>query len=131
MKLYVAIEATTKESPSFGAFIPDLPGCMTQADSMDEIFESAKEAAMCWIDAAFDSGITLPKQRELSEIVESEPEYNGMIWGVIDVDLSMFTDKTERINICLSRRVINRLDAMAQKSGSSRSGYIAQLVMSA
>ena len=86
---------------------------------------------MCWIDAAFDSGITLPKQRELSEIVESEPEYNGMIWGVIDVDLSMFTDKTERINICLSRRVINRLDAMAQKSGSSRSGYIAQLVMSA
>ena len=42
---------------------PDLPGCMTQGDTLDEVRHMAEEARMLWIEAEYDTdpdGIPLP-----------------------------------------------------------------------
>ena len=42
---------------------PDLPGCMTQGDTLDEVRRMAEEARMLWIEAEYDTdpdGIPLP-----------------------------------------------------------------------
>lgn len=39
----------------------DLPGCMGQVESLDELQEHANEARELWIDAAVESGIRIPE----------------------------------------------------------------------
>ena len=53
------------------------------------------------------------------------------MFGIITVDTALLDDTIERVNITLPRRVLKRLDAMAQAAGESRSGYIAHLTLEA
>ena len=42
---------------------PDLPGCMTQGDTLDEVRHMAEEARMLWIESEYDTdpdGIPMP-----------------------------------------------------------------------
>jgi predicted RNase H-like HicB family nuclease len=52
--------------PDIGGFVvdfPDLPGCMTQVDTLDELAEMANEARMLWIETASDEGVEIPPPR--------------------------------------------------------------------
>ena len=51
--------------PDGGYFVefPDLPGCMTQGDTLDEVRHMAEEARALWIEAEYDAdpdGIPMP-----------------------------------------------------------------------
>jgi predicted RNase H-like HicB family nuclease len=39
---------------------PDLPGCMTQVESVDEVSEAAREIFELWMEAAVESGFAVP-----------------------------------------------------------------------
>ena len=39
---------------------PDLPGCMTQIDSLDELPAMAEEARTLWIETAYEGGMAIP-----------------------------------------------------------------------
>ena len=118
------------ETHAFGIVVPDLPGCISAGDTMDEAFDMAKEAIEGWIECAMDDGEEIPKPSKMDEIAELQ-EFQGWILGTIEVDLSKLSDKVERVNITLPARILRRLDTQAQKAGVSRSGYLAQLVISA
>ncbi len=47
------------------AVIKDLPGCMTQGETADEIMANIEEARQLWIETAYDFGdpIPLPSDR--------------------------------------------------------------------
>lgn len=117
------------DSHAFGVVVPDLPGCFSAGDTLDEAVDMAKEAVEGWIEFAFDDGLEIPKPSTLAEVSQL-PEYKGWILAVVDVDLSKLSDKTERVNITLPKRILSRLDEMASRSGDSRSGYIARMVVS-
>lgn len=88
----------------------------------------AEEAAAAWIDAALDAGESIPAPSGL-EALRTNPEYAGWLIGVITLDPALLDDTIERVNITLPRRVLRRLDALAQAAGESRSGYIAHLTL--
>ena len=46
---------------AFGVVIPDLPGCFSAGDTLDEAMAGAEEAAAGWIDAALDAGQAIPE----------------------------------------------------------------------
>jgi predicted RNase H-like HicB family nuclease len=127
MRYPVAIEAGD-ESTAFGVVVPDLPGCFSAGDTLDEAMANAEEAIALWIDAALDAGEAIPVPSSL-DVLRKDPELVGWIFGVVEVDLAVLDDTVERINVTLPRRVLKRLDALAKAAGSSRSGYIAQLTL--
>ena len=49
MKYVIVIEPDSQENPDFGVIIPDLPGCYSQGDDLDEAIKNAHEAACLWI----------------------------------------------------------------------------------
>lgn len=125
MRYPIFIEAGN-ESTAWGVVVPDLPGCFSAGDSLDEAMAGVEEAAAAWIDAALDEGRSIP--------VPSAPEawaaeYPGWLLGVVTIDSSLFDDTTERINITLPRRVLARLDAKARAAGETRSSYIARMAV--
>ena len=127
MRYPIAIEPGTNTT-AFGVIVPDLPGCYSAGDGLDEAVAGAEEAAAAWIDAALDAGEAIPAPSSL-EAMRQNSAYAGWAFGVIKIDPALLDDTTERVNITLPRRVLRRLDALAQAAGESRSGYIAQLTL--
>lgn len=68
MKYVIVIEPGSQENPDFGVIIPDLPGCYSQGDDLDEAIKNAHEAACLWIDTALDEGMQLPHASTFSEL---------------------------------------------------------------
>jgi predicted RNase H-like HicB family nuclease len=116
------------DKTAFGVIVPDLPGCFSAGDSLDEAMAGVEEAAAAWIDATLDAGGAIPPPSRLDE-VRGNPDYAGWTFGVIDVDPAVLDDAVERVNITLPRRVLERLDSQARAAGMSRSGYIAALTL--
>ena len=127
MRYPIAIEPGT-ETTAFGVVVPDLPGCFSAGDSLDEALAGAEEAAAAWVDAALDAGEAIPQPSSLDALRENS-NYAGWTFGVITLDPALLDDTTERVNITLPRRVLKRLDALARAAGESRSGYIAHLTL--
>lgn len=127
MRYPIAIEPGTKTT-AFGVIVPDLPGCFSAGDTLDEALAAAEEAAAAWIDAALDTGSAIPTPSSL-DALRGNPDFASWTFGVITLDPALLDDTTERVNITLPRRVLKRLDALARAAGESRSGFIAQLTL--
>jgi predicted RNase H-like HicB family nuclease len=127
MRYPIAIEPGTGTT-AFGVVVPDLPGCFSAGDTLDEAMTGAEEAAAAWIDATLDAGDAIPRPSSL-DAIRANPDYVGWIFALITLDPALLDDTCERVNITLPRRVLKRLDALARAAGESRSGYIAQLTL--
>lgn len=127
MRYPIAIEPGT-ETTAFGVVVPDLPGCFSAGDTLDEAMAGAEQAAAAWIDATLDAGGALPRPSTLDQL-RHHPDFAGWTYGVITLDPALFDDVSERVNITLPRRVLRRLDALAQAVGETRSGYIALMTL--
>lgn len=59
---------SVEEGGGFLIEFPDLPGCISDGDTVDEAIENGKDALFCWIEAAKDYGdeIPLPHSSEYS-----------------------------------------------------------------
>jgi DNA-binding CsgD family transcriptional regulator/predicted RNase H-like HicB family nuclease len=49
------------------AEIEELPGCMTQAETMDEAFEAIEDARQLWIKTAYEEGQDIPLPRDMED----------------------------------------------------------------
>ncbi|HMT41687.1 type II toxin-antitoxin system HicB family antitoxin [Sphingorhabdus sp.] len=127
MRYPIAIEPGD-ETTAFGVVVPDLPGCFSAGDTLDEAMSNAEEAIALWIDSTLDAGDAIPTPSSLDNI-RLNPEFEGWIFAIVSIDPALLDDTIERVNITLPRRVLKRLDALAEAAGSSRSGYVAQLTL--
>ena len=128
MKYPIAIEIGD-DKHAYGVVVPDLPGCFSAGDTLDEAFENAKEAISGWIELEMEEGHAIPQPSSIGEISKQE-DFKGWFFGVVDVQPESLSDKAQRVNITISARVLRRLDYLAKQSGDTRSGYITRLVIS-
>lgn len=128
MRFPIAIEAGD-EGTAFGVVVPDLPGCFSAGDSIDEAIANAEQAIDAWIEAALDEGQEIPLPSTVQRWA-NDPEFSGWTFGIITVDPAALDNRIERVNITLPRRVLHRLDQRAKAAGESRSGYIARMALS-
>ena len=67
MKYAVIIE---KGEDGFGAYVPDLPGCIAAGDTKEEVIKLIQEAIEFHIEGLKEDGHTIPKPSSTIEIVE-------------------------------------------------------------
>ena len=64
------------EKTAYGVIVPDLPGCFSAGDTLDEAFDMAKEAIEGWIECTVDDGQDIPKPSAMEEIRKNP----GILW---------------------------------------------------
>ena len=69
MEYLVVVE---KGPSSYGAYVPDLPGCVAAAESKDEVLALIKEAIEFHLDGLKEDGEPIPSPASPSEVVEVE-----------------------------------------------------------
>jgi predicted RNase H-like HicB family nuclease len=127
MRYPIAIESRTDQTV-YGVVVPDLPGCFSAGDTLEEAIAGAEEASLAWIETALDAGDPIPQPSSL-EAIRAKPEFTGWVLSLVTVDPAILDDTVERVNITLPRRVLRRLDDEARAAGETRSGYIAKLAI--
>ena len=127
MRYPVMIE-TGDDHTAWGAVVPDLPGCHSAGDTLDEAMEAVEEAAAAWIDAALDAGRTVPEPSSVEDAMR-KGDFAGWMVGFVNVDPALLDDSVERVNITLPKRVLLRLDAKARAVGETRSSYNARMAV--
>ena len=116
------------EHHAYGVVVPDLPGCFSAGDTLDEAMSNIEEAIAGWIDSMLDAGQAIPTPSSL-DAFRNESEWAGWTLSIVSIDPTLLDDTAERLNISLPRRVVRRLDALAEAAGESRSGYIAAMTL--
>ena len=67
MRYLVVVE----EGPtSFGAYVPDLPGCIAVGESRDEVLTSIHDATELHLEGLKENGQPIPAPSSSSEVVE-------------------------------------------------------------
>ena len=128
MRYPVAIEPGT-ESTSFGVVVPDLPGCFSAGDTLEEALTQAEEAIVAWLEAAIDAGEAIPQPSPIARLQAQNKAWRRWTWALVRIDPAALDESIERVNISLPRRVLHRLDALARDAGETRSGLIARMAI--
>ena len=122
MKFTIAIEVGTKKT-AFGVVVPDLPGCFSAGDTVEEAFDNAREIIDTFCKIRAEEGKKLPNPKPMSEW-QADKEYAGWAWGIIDVPVEQYFEKAIKINITVPAKTLKRIDDYASQVGESRSGFL-------
>ena len=109
----------------YGVTVPDVPGCFSAGETLDEALLQAAEAIECHLEGLLLDGEPIPLPRTL-EVHQSNPDCAGGVWALVTVDIPKVSGKTRRVNVTLPERVLRLMDKYASEHGESRSGLIAQ-----
>lgn len=125
----IAIEVGDKRH-AYGVVVPDLPGCFSAGDTLEEALSNAQEAILLHLEGLLDEQQAIPKPTALVNL-QRKRVFKAWTWAVVDVDLSELGDKAARINITLPQRILRAVDAHARRSGETRSGFLARAALDA
>ncbi|MGH6811111.1 MAG: type II toxin-antitoxin system HicB family antitoxin [Methylocella sp.] len=67
MTHYAAI-VEDQQGKAVGVWFPDLPGCVSAGDTLDEAMLNAAEALELWAGAMIESGQEIPPPRSLTDL---------------------------------------------------------------
>ena len=73
MPHYIAIIEDAGPETAIGIWFPDLPGCFSAGDDIDDALRNAEEALALFAESERDEGRALPSPRTLSEL-RKDPE---------------------------------------------------------
>ena len=112
------------EQHAHGVTIPDFPGCFSAADRWEEIPAKVQEAVELYCEG---EDMDLPEPTPL-DVLMTDPQYEGGVWLLVDVDTSRLDTRPTRLNISLPRGLVAQMDRYAKSHGMTRSGLIASAV---
>jgi antitoxin HicB len=90
LKLPYTIELITDPSGGYAVAVKELPGCISQGDTVEEAMQMIRDAMAGWIDLALEDGLPIPEPRP-------EESYSGKF--VVRVPKSLHRRLAERSEI--------------------------------
>jgi antitoxin HicB len=105
LEYYFALKypVSLEEAPEGGFFIQikDLPGCLSQGETIEEALEMIEDARHLWIESMYELGNEIPLPGSIKE-----KQYSG------------------KFNVRVPRSLHRKLDEMAEKEGVSLNHYL-------
>ena len=87
-----------KENDGFWLEFPDLPGCLTQGDSLEELMENAEEALGAFLAVKMENDEEIPKPSDIRQISESSDDLKTYV----SVDVNKYHKDTRAVKKMLS-----------------------------
>ena len=127
MQLPIALHKDTDSV--YGVTVPDIPGCYSWGDTVENAVNNAKEAIYSHLETLLELEEAFDIKPSPIEYLQKNEDMTGALWVLVDVDLSQLNSKPERVNVSLPHFVLRRVDAYAEKRHESRSGLLARAAL--
>ncbi len=82
MRYLIAIEPGDA-THAFGVVVPDLPGCFSAGDTLEDAIHNAREAVELWLETTIEDGGQIPPPQAVAQHY-ANPDFAGWIWAVVD-----------------------------------------------
>ncbi|SRR5579883_397358 len=112
----------------FGVIVPDLPGCFSAGNTIEDAIENAHEAIECHLEGLLIDGEQIPSKKSIAHHLKN-PEYQDGILAMVEIDLTKISGKYRRINISLPERFLKQIDAYTKHHGGNRSAFLLHAAM--
>lgn len=109
----------------YGVSFPDLPGCISVGDTLEEARALAAEALELHLAGMIEDGTTIPAPSSLDDLVAEYEIEKPIAMLLIPADSA---SKSVRVNISLPEDVLRKVDHYAQSHGYTRSGLLISAV---
>lgn len=119
--LYPAVIEKTDEG--FAVFFPGL-ACGGCGDTMAAAVADAEQGLAAYLDAARENGIEVPPPIEVDKI-KVEPDIDEVARILVRYEPPAHS---VRLNITMDEALLKRVDAVAEREGFTRSGFLANAV---
>lgn len=115
---------------SFGVYFPDLPGCVSAGDSLEETVAGGQEALELHLEGMAEDGLDIPEPSLITAFDPDEwpgSQVERIVMFPVDNPGAKVEDSAPavRINMTMNQRLLSRVDAVAQARGLTRSGLLA------
>ena len=128
MAHYIAV-LVPEQSGGWAVLFPDLPGCASQGETLDEAIAMATDALAGHLAVARDYGDPIPTPRSVDDI-RSDDEWrseNKVQWSkavVAPILVRPPLGKPERVTISMDSNILREIDAYAEKRDLTRSAVL-------
>ena len=82
------------EQHVWGVEVPDIPGCFSAGDDLDDAMAMAREAIEGHLEILAEDNAKIPVASKVNAHV-ANPEYQGCICAVVEIDITKYLGKTE------------------------------------
>lgn len=113
----------------YGVTVPDLPGCFSGGDTLDEAVAMAHEAITGHLETMLIEGLPIPELRSLQEH-QADPDFADGIWALVDVDISNISVEMSQVSLEFPVPVLAMIDEIAAKERETRSELLTRAVLS-
>lgn len=86
MRYTIAIEPGG-ENHAFGVIVPDLPGCYSAGDTLEEAHSNYQESAELWLEAVLVDGGSVPQPSAPETLRREHPEWADWTCSTVEVDV--------------------------------------------
>ena len=124
---YVAVIEKDADS-AFGVWFPDVDGCFSAGDTLDEAVVSAGTALRQHAEALQSAGKDVPNARDVEAVLRDKDVKAAVKTGALLFAVPLLADagRTVRINVSLDKALVDQIDEAAEARGLTRSAFIAQ-----
>ena len=105
MEISVAIHKD--EDSVYGVIVPDLPGCFSWGDTLEDAMKNAREAIYGHVEALLIEGMQVRIAQSRIEDLATLDDYAGALWALVQVDLSKLDPKRLPSQLNQRARVMN------------------------
>ena len=116
------------EASSFGVIVPDLRGCVSAGDTLDESLIMAREAIEGHIETLLMHGQVVPELEPLQRHL-SNPDFVGGIWASVDIDFSKLSGEPVRFTAEMPKPILAMTDEIAEREGDTRSALLTRAII--
>ena len=122
MSHYIALVHKEKSS-AFGVQFPDVPGCFSAADKLDDLIANSAEALSLWAEDE-----KLPNPRPIEKLLGDREIAMELAAGAFLVSVPFSENDTRVVsaNISLERGMLKAIDSAAKRRKLTRSAFLAQ-----
>jgi predicted RNase H-like HicB family nuclease len=127
MKQYVAVVEKDPDS-AFGIWFPDVEGCFSAGDTLEEAVSNAAAALRQHVEALESAGRAVPTARQMDDVLRDKDVRTAIKGGAVMIAVPLLSDagRTVRINVSLDKGLVDQIDNAASKRGLTRSAFLAQ-----
>lgn len=115
---------------AWGVEVPDIPGCFSAGDDLDDAMAMAREAIESHLEILAEDGAAIPAAQKVT-VHQASPDFEGCIWALVDIDITKYLGKAEKLNITLPAHLLTRIDEHVKHHPEvkSRSGFLASAAL--
>jgi predicted RNase H-like HicB family nuclease len=114
---------------SYGVSFPDVPGCFSAGETLDEAARNAVEALSGHVRLLEMDGDPVPQPRDFDAIM-ADPALEEDRAGAVTIVIPLVRDRgsTVRVNVSFDLGLLEAIDAAARERGQTRSAFLASAV---